>query len=72
MSKLSHRDLEDSECEQAYRRGYAYGVRATLSALAAKLSEDELANLEAWFTDVLAPWAEGAGTSHPPEPPRWF
>ncbi len=72
MSRLSHRDLENEECEQAYRRGYAYGVQAMMSAVAAKFSEDDREIFEAWFANMLMPWSQGTGTSHPPEPPRCY
>jgi hypothetical protein len=72
MSKVFKRDPENGECEKAYRRGYANGVRAMMLALGEKLSEDERENFEAWFADVLMPWCQGSGPSHPPEPPRWW
>jgi hypothetical protein len=43
-----------------------------MSAFAAKLSEDDRESFEAWFANVLMPWLQGTGTSHPPEPPRWY
>ncbi len=63
MPRLSHRDPDNEECEQAYRRGYAYGVQAMMSAFAAKLSEDDRESFEAWFANVLMPWLQGTGTS---------
>jgi hypothetical protein len=72
MSKASQRELENGECEKAYRRGYASGVRAMILALGEKLSGDEQENFEAWFANVLMPWVQGSGPSHPPEPPRWW
>ena len=59
------------ECERAYRRGYAYGVQVTMSAIVHKLSAAERENFEGWFADILTPWSQGTGNSRPPEPPRW-
>ena len=70
MAKRSD-DQIDAECEKAYRRGYAYGLQAMMSAIGDKLSDAERQSFEAWFADVLTPWSQGTGNSYPPEPPRW-
>ena len=70
MAKRSN-DEADMECEKAYRRGYAYGIRAMMLAIVGKLSHAERQSFEAWFADMLTPWLQGTGDSRPPEPPRW-
>ena len=40
MAKRSN-DEADMECEKAYRRGYAYGIRAMMLAIVGKLSHAE-------------------------------
>ena len=70
MSKSSD-DETAVEHEKAYRRGYAYGIEAMMSAIVHKLSVAEQQSFEVWFADVLIPWSQGIGNSRPPEPPHW-
>ena len=70
MAKRSN-DEADIERETAYRRGYAYGIQAMMSAIVHKLSVAERQSFEVWFADILTPWSQCTGNSRPPEPPRW-
>jgi hypothetical protein len=70
MAKLPDHET-NAESEKAYRRGYAYGVQAMMSAIVDKLSGAERQNFEVWLANVLTPWSQGSDTSRPPEPPRW-
>jgi hypothetical protein len=63
----------DAEREPAYRRGYAHGVQAMMSAIVDKLSDAERQRFEVWFANVLTPWSTLHGTTSfaAPEPPSF-
>ena len=50
----------DSEREQTYKRGYAHGVAASISAFVDKLSKADNDKIDDWYRKVLVPWMEDA------------
>ena len=52
----------DSEREQTYKRGYAHGVAASISALASHLTKSKRKEIDDWYRDALVPWMENADT----------
>ena len=54
------------EREEAYRRGYAHGIAATISGVAECLSADQRRRLEVWFANELTPWMTGYAPNKPP------
>jgi hypothetical protein len=53
----------DPEREAAFRRGYAHGVKASISGLVDLLSEEEKSKIETWFANVLGPWSRDPNQS---------
>ena len=51
----------DAEREQAYKRGYAHGVAASISAFSNIMSRDESEKLDVWYKKVLVPWMVDSG-----------
>lgn len=61
----------DPEREQVYKRGYAHGVAASISAIIYKLNDIEKQKIDLWFRNELTPWMQDATLLvRPPEFPK--